>query len=188
MRDVSSTAPSMRALERLEHEAVALEQRILLAGVDPPAPQDLVADAPAVVDEPLDRIGDLELATRRRLDLAHRGVDVGIEEVDADDREVRRRVLRLLDELDDLAVVAEHRDARLSRILDVREQDLRREHAPVGAGAAGALGLERVDELLEPLLEHVVAEVHDEVVVAEEVAGDQHAVRETRAARPGGCR
>ena len=30
----------------------------------------------------------------------------------------------------------------------------------------------------EVLLEHVVAEVHDEVVVAEEVARDEHAVRE----------
>ena len=38
--------------------------------------------------------------------------------------------------------------------------------------------LERVDERAEVLLEQVVAEVHHEVVVAEEVAGDQHAVRE----------
>ena len=39
-------------------------------------------------------------------------------------------------------------------------------------------GLERVDERAQVLLQHVVAEVHDEVVVAEEVARDQHAVRE----------
>ena len=38
--------------------------------------------------------------------------------------------------------------------------------------------LEPLDELDEALLEHVVAEVHHEVVVAEEVAGDEHAVRE----------
>ena len=125
-------------LERLEHETVALEQRILLAGVDPPAAQDLVAHASSVVDEPLDRVGDLELAARRRLDRAHRGVDLDIEEVDADDREVRRRVLRLLDELDDLTVVAEHRDARLTGIVDVREQDLRGEHAAVGVRARSA--------------------------------------------------
>ena len=37
---------------------------------------------------------------------------------------------------------------------------------------------EAVDERLQVVLEHVVAEVHHEVVVAEEVAGDEHAVRE----------
>ncbi len=130
----SSTVPSQRGVERLEHEPVALEQRVLLAGVDPPALQDLVAHPVAVVDEPLDGVGDLELAARRRFDRAHRVVDLRVEEVHADDREVGRRVLRLLDELHDLAVGAEHRDARLAGVVDVREQDLRREHAAVGVG------------------------------------------------------
>ena len=35
-----------------------------------------------------------------------------------------------------------------------------------------------VDELGDAADDEVVAEVHDEVVVAEEVAGDEHAVRE----------
>ena len=69
--------------DRVEHQPVALEQRILLAGVDPPALQDLVADAQALVDEPLDGIGDLELAARRRLDRPHRVVDARTEQVDA---------------------------------------------------------------------------------------------------------
>ena len=41
-----------------------------------------------------------------------------------------------------------------------------------------AVGLEGLDELGDPLPQQVVAQVHDEVVVAEEVAGDQHAVGE----------
>ena len=46
-------------------------------------------------------------------------------------------------------------------------------------GSADASGrLEGLDERAEVLLEQVVAEVHDEVVGAEEVAGDQHAVGE----------
>jgi len=47
-----------------------------------------VADTEPLVDEPLDGIGDLELATRRRLDGPDRVVDLGVEEVDADQREV----------------------------------------------------------------------------------------------------
>ena len=46
-------------------------------------------------------------------------------------------------------------------------------------GSADAPGrLEGVDEGAEVLLEQVVAEVHHEVVVAEEVPGDEHAVGE----------
>ena len=39
---------------------------------------------------------------------------------------------------------------------------------------------------LQLLLEHVVAEVHHEVVVAEEVGRDEHAVGEAERLRPGG--
>ena len=39
--------------------------------------------------------------------------------------------------------------------------------------------VEPVDEAAQVVLQHVVAEVHHEVVVAEEVAGDQHAVGQT---------
>ena len=38
--------------------------------------------------------------------------------------------------------------------------------------------LEALDELGQPLLEQVVSQIHDEVVVAEEVVGDQHAMCE----------
>ena len=75
-------------LDRVEHQAVAVQERVLLAGVDPPALQDLVADHVPVVDEPLDRVGDLELTTRGRLDRAHSIVDRGGEQIDTREREV----------------------------------------------------------------------------------------------------
>ena len=45
-------------------------------------------------------------------------------------------------------------------------------------GRAIARLFEPIDEHAQVVLEHVVAEVHDEVVVAEEVVRDEHAVRE----------
>jgi hypothetical protein len=50
----------------------------------------------AVVDQPLDRVGDLELAPPRRLDPLGGVEDRRREQVDPDEREVARRVLRLL--------------------------------------------------------------------------------------------
>lgn len=50
-------------LEHLEHQSIALQQRILLAGVDPPTLQHFVANGLALFDEPLDGIGNLQFAT-----------------------------------------------------------------------------------------------------------------------------
>ena len=81
--------------------------------------------------------------------------------------------LGLLDEPHDVAVRVDLGDAELRGIVDVGEQDLRGGRRAVvvelGRGASRSAS-KRVDELLEALLEHVVAEVHHEVVVAEEVA------------------
>ena len=56
-----------------------------------------------LVDEPLDGVGDLQLAARRRIDRPDGLVDRPVEQVHADEGEVRRRVGGLLDELDDVA-------------------------------------------------------------------------------------
>ena len=64
MIESASTVPADVELDGLEHEAVALQQGLQLAGVLPPAVEHLVAHPVAVVDEPLDRVGDLELAAR----------------------------------------------------------------------------------------------------------------------------
>ena len=52
-------------------------------------------------------------------------VDRRVEQVDAGEREVGRRIGRLLDELHDVAVGVERGDTELARVVDVREQDLR---------------------------------------------------------------
>jgi hypothetical protein len=51
-------------LDLLEQQTVGLEQRRELAGIDPPAGELLLADPLALVDEPLDGVGDLEFASR----------------------------------------------------------------------------------------------------------------------------
>ena len=118
--------------------------------------------------------------------------------VDRRDRRGRRRRARgrtagragFSIELHDLAVGVEHGDAELPRVVDVREQDLRRRATrPSSPGSrARARPRSASTNSFEPLLQHVVAEVHDEVVVAEEVAGDEHAVREAERRVLAGCR
>ena len=93
-------------------------------------------------------------------------VDARVEQVDAHQREVRRRVIGLLDQSHDTAVGADLGDAEALRIGHLGQQDLGR-GAAVGARPA-AVRLEAVDELGDALAEQVVAEVHHEVVVAEE--------------------
>ena len=105
-----------------------------------------------------------------------------VEEVHADEREVGRRVGRLLDEPHDVAVRVERGDAELARVVDVREQDLRGGRRSVVARRARAArdatlrtgrrtSRRSCWSMLSP-------RYIDEVVVAEEVAGDEHAVRE----------
>src|ERR671912_622616 len=140
-------APLDTGLERLEDEPVALQERVLLAGVDPPALEDLVVDAAAVVDQPLDGVGDLELTAPRRGDRRDRLVDLLVEQVDADERQVGRRVGRLLDEAGDLAVDTQLGHAELTRVVHFCEQDLggrlgRRLLPQAGGGGGGPGGLE----------------------------------------------
>ena len=100
------------------------------------------------------------------------------EHVDPDEREVAARLGRLLDQPDDATFGVEFGDTELLRVVDARQQDLR----------VGAAALELVDQIGDATDDEVVAEVHDEVVVAQELAGDQHAVRQARAAHLAGCR
>ena len=68
--------------------AVGLEQVVGLAGVLPPALDHLGADRAPVVDQPLDRLGDLVLAAPRRLQRVGGLEDRVVEQVDADERQV----------------------------------------------------------------------------------------------------
>ena len=60
-------------------------------------------------------------------------VDPPVEQVDADEGEVGRRVVRLLDQVDDVAVVVEAGDAEPLRVGHLLEQDLCRRRAGLGA-------------------------------------------------------
>ena len=96
-------------LDVLKDETVGLEHVLELSGVLPPALDDVRLDAPVGLDQGIDRVGDLELATGGRLDRVGGREDRGREHVDADQSEVAGRVLRLLDQPDDtLAVELRH--------------------------------------------------------------------------------
>src|SRR5262249_43100235 len=58
-------------LQRVEDDAVGFQHVLELAGVLPPALDDVRPDGAALVDQPLDRVGDLELAPRGRPDRLH---------------------------------------------------------------------------------------------------------------------
>ena len=161
-------------LDAVEDQPVGLEHVVEAAGVLPPAAHDVRLDAAAAVDEVLDRVGDLQLAARAGLDRPRGVVDAGGEHVDADEREVGRGLGRLLDEPHDAvavelgdAVVLRDRATGVSRI-----------------SASGRVGAEGLDELGDPALQEVVAEVHDERVAVEERLGGQRRRARGRAARP----
>ena len=104
-------------------------------------------------------------------------MDGGAEHVDADEREVAAGRRRLLDQAHD-AVAVELGDAVVLRVRHRREQDQR-----VALAASEAL-----DQLDDPALQEVVAEVHHERLIAEEGLGRQHGVGEAGRRRPGRCR
>jgi hypothetical protein len=67
MRDSASTVPSTR-LDGVENQAVGLEHVLELAGVLPPALDDVRPDLEAAVDQVLNRVGDLQFVAEARLD------------------------------------------------------------------------------------------------------------------------
>ena len=73
-----------------------------------------------------------------------------VEQVDAREGEVGRRIGGLFDETDHTTVVVEHRHTELPRIVDVREQDLRGRAAAAGGLSSSscrvAVRVETVDE------------------------------------------
>ena len=173
----------MRGLDLLQQQPVRLEQRRQLAGVDPPAGEHLAAHPVALVDQPLDGVGDLELAARRRLDRARprRGSSgrTGTRRP-APGRSAGRPASRP--------------GGRRCRSRRARRCRTGAGRAPASAGSArtAARAGDRAssnacDERAEILLEQVVAEVHHEVVVTEEVVRDRARSGPGRAARPAGC-
>lgn len=88
------------------------------------------------------------------------------EEVDADQGQIALGVRRLLLQARDPPVRVQLRDAEGARVGHLGQQDL-------GVRAGGP---ELVDQIGDPADDEVVAQIHHEVVLAEELAGDQHRV------------
>ncbi len=95
-------------------------------------------------------------------------MDAPVEQVDPHEGQVRRGFGRLLHEAHDAAVVVELGHPEALGVGHPVQEDL--------GGGVPPVGGEGVDQLPHPVLEQVVPQVHDEVVVAEERAGDEHAV------------
>src|SRR4051794_14526552 len=79
-------------LDLLQQQSVRLQKRSELAGVDPPARQELAADALALIDEPLDGVGDLQLASGGRGDRPNSRADGAIEQIHTDEGEITWRI------------------------------------------------------------------------------------------------
>ncbi len=82
-----------------------------------------------------------------------------------------------------MALIVHLRHAEPLRIGNLAQQDLGRgwSDALVQALVRGGMlvGLEAADEVDEALLQHVVAQIHDEVVACQELGRDEHAVRQS---------
>lgn len=95
-------------------------------------------------------------------------MDGGGEEIDTDERQIALGFLRLLLQRRHPALGVELRDTEGGGVGYLGQQDLR----------IGPVRAELLHQTGDPADDEVVAEVHDEVVVPQEVTGDQHRVGE----------
>ena len=170
-----TTLPSIRlsrvhgsldaALERVENQSIRFEHVLQLAGVLPPALDDVRAHGEALVDQVLNGVGDLQLVAKAWLDPIDGVEDLRSEHVDADERQVADPLLRLFHQTDDLPV-AKLRDTEHLRVRHLGQQNLCR----------WSLAAELLDEVSDALVEQVVAQVHHERIVADEVLADLDSV------------
>src|SRR3990172_639559 len=133
--------------KRLEDDAVRRQEVVVPAGVDPLTLDDLGADVVAMIQQPLNRVGDLELAAGGRLDAGDRFEDARREHVDAYDGEGGRGVFGLFDDLHQ-AFALELGDTELAGVGDLLKHD---------AGVVAGSG-EGVDVGDDAVREEVVAE------------------------------
>ena len=104
-------------------------------------------------------------------------MDGAVEQIDPDEGEVRGGLLRLLHESGHSTVVVDLGDAERAGVRHLRQQDLSGGRPrSLCRLTSRSFGDEPLDEGGQTGFEHVVAEVHDEFVVAEIVACDEHAV------------
>src|SRR6266508_169562 len=151
-----------------QDQAISLKHIVLLAGIDPPSLVDVGEYLPAMFDEPLDRVGDLQFAAPGWRDRIDRLPDARIEQVNPNQRQIGARLTRLLGQADDAPMLVKFGDAVLLRVRDTLEYDLR-----VVVAVA-----ELLDQQRDPALDAVIAQEHDEALVAEKVVRDLDRVRQ----------
>ncbi len=162
-----------------QHLPVRRQNILHLAGVDPEAAQQVRADVVALVDEPLNGVGDLQLPARGGRDALGGLEDMRIEAIHADQRQITGGHAGLFDEATNARLIGQLvpiraglqlRHAELGRVLHRREQDT--------ALIAAVRRREGPHDGIERLADQVVAQEHDESLVREELARGEHGVRE----------
>ena len=154
--------PLAPSVQTVEDEPVRLEHVLELPGVLPPALDDVRLDPAVRVDQPVDCIGDLELAAGGGLELLDDVEDIRVVAVHARDGQCARGVERLLDDLRD-ATVNDPRHAEVTQML--RLTYVREQYA-----SPHVLRLEVAHHLRDRPAEDVVGEHDDDAIVAGEVA------------------
>ena len=106
-----------------------------------------------LINEPLNRVGDFELAAWRRLDRAHRFIDRLVKQIHTHKRKITRRIFWLFNEPHNVSVFVNFGNTKLFWILDMTQQNL--------SGwslwpTCSPRILEVVYKLRKTLLEHVV--------------------------------
>ena len=141
-------------------------------------PVELDREDGALRQEPAQPVGELDLASLTPAGLLQGGIDVGSEQVPADDREVRRRFFRgrLLDEIGDPVDAAAQRVARNDAVAAHRlaRHPLHEQDRTVDLGVRG----QHLPERGRVGVDDVVAQHHRERLVADPLAADEHRVAE----------
>src|SRR5579859_6234916 len=140
------------------HRVVGLDR---LAGVAPEPAEDVVLHQ-ALLDVPVVHVRDLQLATRGWLEVRYDVPHGAVIEVDAGDREIAGRILRLLDDALDARVAVHRGDAQMAKVAAV---GLAPQHDPRAPGLAG----ECLGHVPDRAAEDVVAEQHHRAVAADEM-------------------
>lgn len=136
-----------------------------VADVHPPAVHPDGVDGASALDQEVDGVRNLVLAPVRRLDEVAGVEDRRRERVEARHHQVRRRVLGLLDDVDDLAV--------LVGVTDPVARGLVPRHFLDEEGGVGAVLALAIQDVLEVRLEDVVAQHQHEVAVDVLLDGEQ---------------
>ncbi|GAA3036006.1 hypothetical protein GCM10020000_11940 [Streptomyces olivoverticillatus] len=113
------------------------------------------------LDQPLDGVGDFQLATCAGLDGGHCLVNGRGEEIHPDDGQVAAWFQGLFHQLQYPAIGIDFGHSEAAGILHLMHDDL----------GGGAVGGELFGHLGYAVREHIVAEIHDEIIVTQKVAG-----------------